>query len=142
MHAQRIKKEWNPHLENTQFCEHAVKQKLEGKWIAKRIGLIVLYGFILLVAAFLGLLYKNILPFLVVAALIEVGLIPLTWRRTKLEYEYTMTGGILTFSYIYGGSSQKLIFEVEQKMYTMFGLPAFSHSSKIFKILSCLSSYK
>ena len=27
----------------------------------------------------------------------------------------------------------KLIFDVEQKIYTMFGLPAFLHSSKIFK---------
>ena len=27
-------------------------------------------------------------------------------------------------------------------LYTIFGFPAFSHSSKIFKISSCVSSYK
>ena len=100
-------------MEITQFCEHAVKQKTEGKWIAKRVGLIVIYSFILLFAALLGLLYQNILPFLVVAALIEIGLIPLTWRRTVVEYEYAMTGGILTFSHIYGGSGHREIFSVE-----------------------------
>lgn len=100
-------------MEITQFCEHAVKQKTEGKWIAKRVGLIGLYTFILLVAALLGLLYKNILPFVVVAGLIECAIVPLTWRRTVLEYEYSMTGGVLTFTHIYGGSGHKHIFSVD-----------------------------
>ena len=39
----------------------------------------------------------------------------LTWRYTKIEYEYSITSGVLTFSEIYGGRSRKVITEFKLK---------------------------
>lgn len=99
-------------MEHSQFCEHAVKQKLEGKQIAIRIALIALYAFILFAAVMLGLVWKSVLPCAVVAVLMDLSLHLLLWRRTKVEYEYSMTGGVLVFSRIYGGSARKVVFEI------------------------------
>ncbi|MBO5269808.1 MAG: hypothetical protein J6B77_03415 [Clostridia bacterium] len=102
-------------MEQSQFCEHSVKQKIEGKWVLKRVLYIALPVSLLLLFTFVGLVQKNVLPYIVVALLVDVPLFLFTWRTTKLEYEYTMTGGVLTFSHVYGGSSRKLIFETDLK---------------------------
>ena len=99
-------------MESTRICEHSVKQKIEGKWIAMRAGLIALYLFLPLLFTFTGLVQKNFLPFLVVSLLVDLPIIFLTWRKTVLEYEYSMTGGVLTFSRIYGGTSRSIVFEI------------------------------
>ena len=39
----------------------------------------------------------------------------LTWRYTKIEYEYSVTSGIFTLSEIYGGRSRKKIAEFKIK---------------------------
>lgn len=52
------------------------------------------------------------------AALAPVALLIVvyfTWRYTKIEYEYSITSGILTFSEIYGGRSRKTIVEFRLK---------------------------
>ena len=100
-------------MEHSQFCEHSVRQRIEGKWIAKRVGLILLYAFLPLLFTLVGLAQKNFLPFLVVALLIDLPLYLVTWRRTRVEYEYSMTGGLLVFSLVYGGSARKTVFEQE-----------------------------
>lgn len=89
-----------------------MKQRIEGKWIAIRIALIALYLFIPLLFTFTGLVQKNFLPFLVVSLLVDLPLILFTWKKTVVEYEYSMTSGILTFSHVYGGSSGRVIFEI------------------------------
>ena len=102
-------------MEQSQFCEHSVKQKIEGKWILRRILYIALPVFLLLLFSFVGLAQKNILPYFVVALLLDIPLFFFTWRTTRLEYEYTMTGGILVFSHICGGTARKVIFEQDLK---------------------------
>ena len=97
-------------MDNSQICEHSVKQKLEGKWILRRVLLIALYVFIGLVAALLGLIFKNPIPFIVVGGILIFALHLLLWRMTKLEYEYSMTGGELVFSRIYGGAARRIVF--------------------------------
>lgn len=89
-----------------------MRQRIEGKWVLYRVLLIALYVFIPLLAAFLGPIFHNILPFLVVGLLIDLPVVLLTWRRTRVEYEYGMTGGLLIFSEIYGGTARKTVFEV------------------------------
>lgn len=76
-----------------------------------RVLLVAGYVLLPLVAALVGLAAKNFLPFVAVAGLLDIPFVLLTFRRTKLEYEYAMTGGLLTFSYIYGGATRRLIFE-------------------------------
>ena len=83
-----------------------------------RVGLVALYVFIPLLAAFLGPIFKGLVPFLAVGLLLDLAVFLLTWRRTRVEYEYAMTGGILTFSEIYGGSTRKPIFEKSLKSIT------------------------
>lgn len=101
-------------MENS-VCEYSVRQRIEGKWVLIRAGLIALYIFIPLFAAFLGPIFKNLVAFAAVGILIDVPVVLLTWRRTRVEYEYAMTGGTLVFSEIYGGSTRKPIFETELK---------------------------
>lgn len=98
-------------MEHSQFCEHSVKQKTEGKLIVKRALLVALYVFIPLLFTFIGLAQKNFLPYLAVALLIDLPTVLVTWRRTRIEYEYSMTGGLLVFSIVYGGSARKTVFE-------------------------------
>lgn len=39
----------------------------------------------------------------------------LTWRYTKIEYEYSITSGVFTLSEIYGGRSRKVMVEFKLK---------------------------
>ena len=102
-------------MEYSQICEHTVKEKLGGAQIALRVGLVLLYAFILFAAMMLGLVWQALVPCLAVAVLIDIPLFLVTWRRTRVEYEYTMTGGILVFSRIYGGSVRKVVFELNMR---------------------------
>ena len=54
-------------------------------------------------------------PLISLAPLALAVMIFFTWRYTKIEYEYSITSGILTFSEIYGGRSRKVITEFKLK---------------------------
>ncbi|MBE6555832.1 MAG: hypothetical protein E7663_06360 [Ruminococcaceae bacterium] len=95
--------------------EYAVKQRIEGKWLVARIGLIFLYiaaGLSLLIS---GFVLKIILPLLALAPIAICLLIFVTWRYVSVEYEYSITSGILTFTKIFGGRSRKRVLEVTLK---------------------------
>ncbi|MBR2908416.1 MAG: hypothetical protein IKC26_11110 [Clostridia bacterium] len=102
-------------MEYSQICEHTVKQKLGGAQIALRIVFILLYTFILFVSTMLGLVWQALVPAITVAVLIDIPLFLVTWRKTRVEYEYTMTGGVLVFSRIYGGSARRVVFEQDMR---------------------------
>lgn len=95
----------------SQICEYAVKQKTEGIWIRRKILLVVLYAVILLVFPVFDLLLRTFPGFLMIGAIVDFALYGVTWRYTKVEYEYAMMGGVLSFSKIYGGNARKLMFE-------------------------------
>jgi len=99
-------------MEEFQTFEYAVKQRIEGKWIAARVGLIVLY--ILFVTAWLlfGLKTRILVPLLALIPLTLWMLVFFTWRYVAVEYEYSITSGVLTFSKILGGRFRKKVFEV------------------------------
>ena len=92
--------------------EFVVKQKIEGKWLVARIGLICLY--VIYVIAFLvaGLLARIIVPLLALIPISLCILIFVTWRYVNVEYEYSITSGVLTFTKIFGGRSRKRILEL------------------------------
>ncbi len=89
--------------------EFTVHQKTEGKWLLARIGMLLLY------VAFVGgwLIFGFSLSlFVPLLALIPVStwiLVYITWRYVSVEYEYSITGGELTFSKIYGGRSRRKV---------------------------------
>ncbi len=99
-------------MEYSQFCEHAVKKKLSGSAIALRVAIVAVGSLILLCAFMVGLVWKKPLPALAVAALIVIPIAVLLWRRTVVELEYSMTGGVLTFSRIYAKSARQIVFEL------------------------------
>ena len=82
------------------------------------IGLIVLYCVMVSGWFVLALLSSmNIaLALLAPAAVLAVAIA--TWKYTQLEYEYSFTGGVFTFSKIYGKSSRKTVFEEELRNLT------------------------
>ena len=98
-------------MEHSQFCEHAVKKKLSGGMIALRVAIAAVGSVILLLAFLLGLVWKYPLPVTVVTLLIELPIAILLWRRTSVELEYSMTGGVLVFSEIYAKSARRIVFE-------------------------------
>ena len=98
-------------MEHSQFCEHAVKKRLDGAAIALRALIIVFSAVILLAALMLGLVWGYPLPTVTATALVVVPIAILFWRRTVVELEYSMTGGTLVFSQIYAKSARRIVFE-------------------------------
>lgn len=92
--------------------EFVVKQKSEGKWILARLGLILLYIFYVIGLLILGLLTRIGVPLLALIPVTLCIIIFITWRYVSVEYEYSITSGVLTFTKIFGGRSRKKIFEV------------------------------
>ncbi len=87
--------------------EYVVAQKSEGKWRTRRIFLIMLYIIYPILALVVGFLTRLGVPMLCFIPLSEWMLIFFTWRYVKIEYEYSVVSGVLTFSVIYGGRSRR-----------------------------------
>ena len=95
--------------------EFAVSQKREGKWIAARVGLIVLYTLFALTVLLLGVKLRLIVPLLAFIPISIWILVFITWRYVQVDYEYSITSGVLSFTKIYGGRQRKRIFEMHLK---------------------------
>lgn len=99
-------------MEEFQTYEHAVRRRAEGRLVAARVGLILVY--ILFVCGWLlfGLKTRILVPLLALIPITLWMLVFFTWRYVSVEYEYSITSGVLTFSKIFGGRSRKKVFEV------------------------------
>ena len=86
--------------------EFVVAQKSEGKARLTRILAIVAYVLVFLIA-FVVLCVSNLMQFVAVLVMVYIPLVVFTWRFFSVEFEYSMTSGIMTFSHIYGGKSRK-----------------------------------
>lgn len=95
--------------------EFVVAQKAEGRFLRRRILFILMYA--LYVAAFLGIgiITRIGIPLVALVPVTTWILIFFTWRYVQVEYEYSMTSGILVLTEIYGGRSRKKIMEVHIK---------------------------
>jgi len=91
--------------------EHAVKQKIEGKWRLARIGLVALYVFFTLswVLLFIAVSIPHLIAIL---PLFLWMLVFFTWRYVCVEYEYSITSGVLTFSKIYNNRTRRKVLEL------------------------------
>lgn len=95
--------------------EYTVKQKNEGKWIARRVGLIFLYAAFVFAWVVMGLTTRILVPLLALIPVTTGMLIFATWRYVSVEYEYSITSGVFTFTKVFGGRSRKKILEVALK---------------------------
>ena len=95
-------------------AEVAVKRKLDGELLLKKILFIVLY--IALALGIFAVCFKT--KFVQIGALIPLAvwaLAFLTWRYTEIEYEYIVSSGELTLHTIYGNRTRKKNLEIKLK---------------------------
>ena len=95
--------------------EYVVEKKNKGTGKLKPFLFIVGYAVIALGFLIFAVKSKLGAPLVALAPLALWIAVFLTWRYTKIEYEYSITSGILTFSEIYGGRSRKTITEFKIK---------------------------
>lgn len=92
--------------------EFAVKQRATGAWLLARIALIVLYASVPLAVLPVCLLTRTLWPLYTVLPLGVWLLYFITWRYVAVEYEYSITAGVLTFSKIYNNRSRRRVLEI------------------------------
>ena len=95
--------------------EYVVQRKNKGKQRFLPALLIVGYVLFAVLALTFAVTSRLGAPLVALAPLALLLIIFLTWRYTKIEYEYSITSGVLTFSEIYGGKSRKVITEFKLK---------------------------
>jgi len=95
--------------------EYVVARKNSGTGKLKPILFII--GYVVLAVGFLLFAVISTIgaPLVALAPVALWIAVFLTWRYTKIEYEYSITSGVLTFSEIYGGRSRKVITEFKLK---------------------------
>ena len=91
-------------------CEYIVKQKNEGKALAKKI--VAVFSYALLAAILIGLIVSLspiyfVVPFLIIAAAFVAIIIFVSWRFLCIEYEIVIAGGDLMITTVYGRSIRK-----------------------------------
>ncbi len=88
--------------------EFVVSQRIEGKWLLARIGMITLYVCFALGVLLAGISYK-VLPPLALLPVFTWILVFATWRFVSVDYEYSITSGELVFSKIFGNRSRRTV---------------------------------
>ena len=93
--------------ESTNYTEYAVRQKAEGKYLARRVLLILLYvAFGLGYFGFFTIGPIRITPMIAILPIFEWMLIFFTWRYASVEHEYQMASGTITFTDVYGNRTR------------------------------------
>lgn len=92
--------------------EYVVEKKLEGSFLARRVLMIALYVIYVLAFFVVGTITRLGVPMLALIPITLWMLIWLTWPYCKIEYEYALMDGELTFSTIYGGRRRKEQFSI------------------------------
>ena len=102
--------------DSSNYTEYAVLQKAEGKYLVRRVLLIVLYAAVaLLYFAFFTYGPIKAVPMICFLPLIIWIMVFFTWRYVSVEHEYTIASGTITFSDVYGGRSRKKKLECKIK---------------------------
>jgi hypothetical protein len=95
--------------------EYVVAQKSEGKYRWRKIGMILLYVFYVITFFTVGAATAILVPCIALIPVTTWILVFLTWRYVEIEYEYSITSGVLTFTKIYGGRTRKTVTEIKIK---------------------------
>ena len=95
------------------FCEYAVKRKIEGAYLVKTI-ICAIVLVLIAVAAFVFLVpFSGAIALLIIA--LDVALMWYLSRYTSIEYEYTLSGEYMDFAAIYSMQYRKELLSVELK---------------------------
>ncbi len=90
--------------------EFVVTERPEGK--RKAFVILARGGMLAVIAAFVFLCFGFNMPAVAILPLCLLGLVLYFWKRFNRDMEYSLTSGIMTFSYIYGGASRKKVLEL------------------------------
>lgn len=95
--------------------EYVVSQKSEGKYRWRRVGLFLLYILYVITFFSVGVMAKLLVPFIALIPVTTWILVYFTWRYVSIDYEYSITSGVITFTKIYGNRTRKVIMSVKIK---------------------------
>lgn len=102
-------------MELSSTYEYVVSLKNRPKYKLRRallLGSYILYAAALLVV---GVATGWLAPLLALVPLSTWIIVWLTWRYGTVEYEYSLTGGVMTLSKIYGGRTRRRLGEISIK---------------------------
>ena len=124
--------------------EYIVKQKSEGIWLWRRIGMIGLYT--VLTLAFLGTFLALKFPWAITfLPLLVWVMIFFTWRYVSPEYEYSTLSGEIAFTTIWGGKTRKELFRINIRDFAKIApydeaAEAYVSAQKCTRDFRCMSS--
>ena len=95
--------------------EYTVAEQASKHLTLRRVALIVFYILWVVTCILVGLLASQLLISVALLACTLWPIISFSWRYTKIEYEYSFFGGVLTVSRILGGKSRRVLCEVSLK---------------------------
>ena len=99
--------------------EYVVSPKKQPIWRLKRTLMLLAYIAYVTTLLTVGLNTKLLVPMMALIPLSTWIIVWLTWRYVSVEYEYSLTGGVMTLNKILGGRSRKKISEIRIKDMTL-----------------------
>ncbi|MBQ8818697.1 MAG: hypothetical protein IJZ83_08975 [Clostridia bacterium] len=114
-------------MADIQYYERIIKTENTTKKVLPKILMIGAYIVILSIWFVIAVRYSINAAMIMLIPLSILTAVLLTWKYTSVEYEYSFTAGIFTFSKIYGKSKRKPIFEGDLKK--LISVTAYSESN-------------
>ena len=93
--------------------EYVASPRKQPIYKLRRVLMILAYVAYVVVLLIIGMTTKLLVPMLALVPLSLWIIIFLTWRYVSVEYEYSITSGILTFAKIYGNRSRHTFLEID-----------------------------
>lgn len=102
-------------MDYTATYEYVISTKKKPTYRLARALAVAGYVLYVLVLFAIGFATSILAPMLAVVPLTTWILVWLTWKYVSVEYEYSLTGGTMTLSKIYGGRTRKRVAEITVK---------------------------
>ena len=95
--------------------EYVVAKKREGKYALARVALIIGYIFYVIIFFSVGILSRLLVPCIALVPVTTWILVYFTWRYVNIDFEYSATSGVITFSKVFGNRSRRPVTEIRIK---------------------------
>ncbi len=95
--------------------EYVASPRKQPAYRLKRALMVIAYAVYVVALLIVGMTTKLLVPMLALVPLSLWIIVFFTWRYVSVEYEYSLTGGVMSLSYIYGGRSRKHVADIRIK---------------------------
>lgn len=106
-------------MDPSQTYEYVTSPRKQTSYKIKRIFMVLAYVAYVVTLLIVGLNTRLLVPMMALIPLSTWIIVWLTWRYVSVEYEYSLTGGIMTLNKIYGGRSRKKVTDIRIKDMSM-----------------------